>query len=222
MADEYKTYDDDKCIGKTAPSVELVQFLQGPKKDLDPSKVNVVYFLTKMEKGAYQNNDEMTDIFNKHKDSVSFTAIMTDPELDTCDKFVKKSANGEITDLNTGKPYRIEYPIAWDEGKKTYNMYKTANGGVLSPYQAFIIDKSGKIVWRQQVVQKYPFATTDFEAQLANVPALEKNQRQVRHRGLRQRRGRQLLPARRRRGHAVARHAVLRRGPGQRLRRQGI
>ncbi|KAJ9440099.1 hypothetical protein DIPPA_07012 [Diplonema papillatum] len=130
MSNEYTTYDDDSCMGQAAPSTELADFVAYPSQDqyrldLHPGKVNVVYFMCKFEKGAYICNEEMSYLCDELKDTVQVVALSTDPDRGTVEKFLEKSRKGEVTDLNTGKPYRLTMDVAWDEGKRTFGMYRS-------------------------------------------------------------------------------------------------
>eukprot|EP00756_Hemistasia_phaeocysticola_P030046 Hpha_TRINITY_DN16270_c2_g1::TRINITY_DN16270_c2_g1_i1::g.15363::m.15363 len=171
---EYMTYDDDKCMGQVAPSVELADFIRLPdfdqyRLDLHPGKVNVVHFMCKFEKGAYPTNEELSQMAEKFGDKVQVVALSTDPDRGTVEKFLTKSKAGEVTDLNTGKPYRLEFPVAWDDGKKTFGMYRALCGGKLTTYHAFIVNKEGKIAWHQQFAQMCPPSNALFAQQLEAV-----------------------------------------------------
>eukprot|EP01065_Artemidia_motanka_P052838 TRINITY_DN963_c0_g1_i3.p2 TRINITY_DN963_c0_g1~~TRINITY_DN963_c0_g1_i3.p2 ORF type:complete len:211 (+),score=103.06 TRINITY_DN963_c0_g1_i3:79-711(+) len=171
---EYLTYDDDKCMGQVAPSTELADFISYPdmeqyRKDLHPGKVNVVHFMCKFEKGAYNCNEEMSQIKEKYGDRVQVVGLSTDPDRGTVEKWLEKSKKGQVTDLNTGKPYRLEMDVAWDDGKKTFGMYRALCGGKLTTYHAFIVNLEGKIVWHQQFTQTSPPSKACFQQQLEAV-----------------------------------------------------
>eukprot|EP01060_Flectonema_neradi_P030974 TRINITY_DN459_c1_g1_i1.p1 TRINITY_DN459_c1_g1~~TRINITY_DN459_c1_g1_i1.p1 ORF type:complete len:209 (+),score=61.70 TRINITY_DN459_c1_g1_i1:52-678(+) len=179
MTDQYNTYEDDLCLGQVAPSVELADFVIYPdngmdRMDLHPGKVNVVYFMCKFEKGAYNCNEEMSVLHEEMGNDVQVVALSTDPDRGTVEKFLERSKKGEITDLNTGKPYRLEMPVAWDEGKKTFGMYRALCGGMLTTYHAFVVDREGKIAWHQQFAQTCPPSKTNFVEQVKRIVKGEK------------------------------------------------
>lgn len=173
MADsvDVTTYGDDKCFGKTAPSLELLDFVRGDKIDLQPGRVHVLYFFNTFYKGAYPVNEEFTKLFEKHGADVTFIAINNDAEKEKAEKFLTK----EITDLNTNEKLRLELPyVAFDPAKATAKMYAAAADlSVMSCPHAFIIGKDGKIVWRQQFLQTYLVKHSNFEAQLLHAVAGE-------------------------------------------------
>ncbi|KAJ9440098.1 hypothetical protein DIPPA_07010 [Diplonema papillatum] len=165
-------------MGQAAPSTELADFVAYPSQDqyrldLHPGKVNVVYFMCKFEKGAYICNEEMSQLCDELKDTVQVVALSTDPDRGTVEKFLEKSRKGEVTDLNTGKPYRLTMDVAWDEGKKTFGMYRSLCKGQLTTYHGFVVGKDGKIVWHQQFSQTNPPSKTNFLAQVKKVAAGE-------------------------------------------------
>eukprot|EP01065_Artemidia_motanka_P052836 TRINITY_DN963_c0_g1_i1.p2 TRINITY_DN963_c0_g1~~TRINITY_DN963_c0_g1_i1.p2 ORF type:complete len:212 (+),score=96.28 TRINITY_DN963_c0_g1_i1:70-705(+) len=171
---EYMTYDDDKCMGQTAPSTELGDFIRYPdmeqyRMDLHPGKVNVVHFMCKFEKGAYSTNEEMTQMQEKYGDRIQVVGLSTDPDRGTVEKWLEKTKKGQVTDLNTGKPFRLDFDVAWDDGKKTFGMYRALCGGKLTTYHAFIVNLEGKIVWHQQFSQMCPPSKALFQQQLENV-----------------------------------------------------
>jgi hypothetical protein len=186
---ENMTYDDDACMGQSAPSTELADFIKLPdndqyRLDLHPGKVNVVHFMCKFEKGAYNSNEEMSVMHEKFGDQVQFVALSTDPDRGTVEKFLMKSRKGEITDVNTGAPFRLEMDVAWDDGKKTFGMFRALCGGRLCTYHGFIINKEGKIVWHQQFTQTCPPSKCKFQEQVEAViatgkPALSNGDRPV-------------------------------------------
>jgi len=168
---DYKTYDDDACIGKIAPSSELADFVTYPELgmtriDLHPGKINVVYFMCKFEKGAYICNEELSQIHEELKDDVQVVALSTDPDRGTVEKFLTKTRKGEVSDLNTGKPFRLSMDVAWDDGKKTFGMYRALCGGALTTYHGFVVGKDAKIIWHQQFSQTNPPSLTNFKAQI--------------------------------------------------------
>ena len=178
MSDEYKTYDDDSCMNVYAPATELGDVIDYPSNglkriDLHPGKVNVVYFMCKFEKGAYIVNEEMSEMTEALGDAVQVLALSTDPDRGTVEKFLAKTRKGEVTDLNTGKPYRLTMEVGWDEQKRTFGMYRALCGGKLTTYHAFVINKEGKIVWHQQFAQTCPVSKTNFVDQVKKAIAGE-------------------------------------------------
>jgi hypothetical protein len=172
MADivDVKTYSDDKCLGQTAPCLELLDFVVGDKIDLQPSRVHVLFFWVSYYKGAWLINEEMTQLSEKYPE-VQFIAISNDADRASVEKFLKKIEDGKVIDENTKKPYRLGFNyVAYDDKKFTGKMYAgLSENTVVHVPQAFIVDKSGKIVWRQNFTQSFTVAQSNFADQLGRV-----------------------------------------------------
>eukprot|EP00359_Climacostomum_virens_P000467 CAMPEP_0204896590 /NCGR_PEP_ID=MMETSP1397-20131031/255_1 /ASSEMBLY_ACC=CAM_ASM_000891 /TAXON_ID=49980 /ORGANISM="Climacostomum Climacostomum virens, Strain Stock W-24" /LENGTH=186 /DNA_ID=CAMNT_0052064223 /DNA_START=46 /DNA_END=603 /DNA_ORIENTATION=+ len=164
------TYSDDACLGKTAPSLELLEPIKGEKIDFQPGKVHVLYYFNTFYKGAYGVNEELTKLSEKHTDII-FIAISNDAEREKAEKYLGKV----IVDENTKEQQRLAVPyIYFDDKKATAKMYcDVANLSVMSCPMAFIVDKAGKIAWRQQFLQTFTINQSNFEAQLLHVVAGE-------------------------------------------------
>lgn len=164
------TYSDDACLGKTAPSLELLEPIKGEKIDFQPGKVHVLYYFNTFYKGAYGVNEELTKLSEKHTDII-FIAISNDAEREKAEKYLGKV----IVDENTKEQQRLAVPyIYFDDKKATAKMYcEVANLSVMSCPMAFIVDKAGKIAWRQQFLQTFTINQSNFEAQLLHVVAGE-------------------------------------------------
>lgn len=163
---DVKTYSDDKCFGQKAPSLELLEAIQGEKIDLQPGKVHVLYFFTTFYKGAYPVNEEFTKLSEKYTD-VNFISISNDAEKEKLERFLQKL----ILDDKHNTPIRMKTPfIMYDDKKATAKLYAdVSNLSVMSCPMAFIVDKDGKIQWRQQFLQTYTVKDSNFEAQLLHV-----------------------------------------------------
>lgn len=168
---ELKTFSDDKCLGQTAPSLELLEFVRGQKIDLQPNRVHVLYFWVSFYKGAWGVNEEMTQLAEKHP-NVTFIAISNDADRAAVEKFLQKIADGLVFDENTKSVFRLDLPyVAYDAKKLTGKMYTALSdaGTTVHVPQAFIIDKSGRVAWRQCFTQSYTVSQSNFADQLSRV-----------------------------------------------------
>lgn len=164
------TYSDDHSLGKVAPSLELLEAVRGEKIDLQPGKVHVLYFFNTFYKGAYGVNEELTKLFEKFSE-VTFIAISNDAEKEKVEKFLGKT----IVEENTKEVQRLAVPyIYFDDKKATAKLFcEVSNLSVMSCPMAFIVDKNGKIAWRQQFLQTFTINQSNFEAQLKHILAGE-------------------------------------------------
>merc|ERR1712232_951414 len=76
-----------------------------------------------------------------------------------------------VIDENTKAVYRLSVPyIAYDAKKLTGKMYsELSNNTVVHVPQAFIVDKAGKIAWRQNFTQSFTLTQSNFADQLERV-----------------------------------------------------
>ena len=174
--DDCKTYDNDKCLGQTAPSLDLVEPVVGGKIDFEAGKVHVVFFFQAFYKGAWVINEEMSVVCDKFKDlGVNFIALSQDADVASVEKFMTKIADGRVNDVNTGKIFRLNMPyVGLDANKNTGKLFKDLSDLTVLPTPcAYIINKDGKIVWRQAANQSTPLGQVSpkFEDQLEKVVA---------------------------------------------------
>uniref|UniRef100_A0A7S2AB40 Thioredoxin domain-containing protein n=1 Tax=Stereomyxa ramosa TaxID=1078864 RepID=A0A7S2AB40_9EUKA len=163
MADKYKTYDDDYCHGKPAPSLETLKFVQGEPTDIVPGKVNVVLFWAKWDKGAGPTVVAVSELSEKYSDVV-FVGVSCDAEEGQISRFIEK---GEF-------PVHSDFRLAFDEGKQVNKKYTAALcAPALGIPHLFLVDTSGTIVWHEQFSQTHPISDGDFETQLAKLVAGE-------------------------------------------------
>ncbi|KAG8344147.1 putative AhpC TSA family Thioredoxin like [Trypanosoma vivax] len=166
------TYCDDKCLGQVAPSLDSLEPLRGDKVGIENGRVYVLYFFNTFYRGADVVNEELTVLSEQYgSKGVVFVAISNDAEKEKTEKYLGKN----IVDENTKKPLRLAPPhILFDDKKATGKAYATvANLSVMSCPMAFIVNTDGKIVWRQQFLQSYTIAQSNFETQLKHVLAGE-------------------------------------------------
>lgn len=167
---DVKTYSDDAAIGKTCPSLELLDFIKGTKVDLQPGRVHVLFFFVSFYKGAYAVHEEITALSEKYTD-VTFIAISNDADRPSTEKYLGKA----IVDENTKLPQRMDTAyIAFDDKKTTAKCFAAlSNLTILHVPQGIIVDKSGKVAWKQMFTQSDTVAQSNFEVNLRHVIAGE-------------------------------------------------
>eukprot|EP01088_Endostelium_zonatum_P009123 TRINITY_DN22321_c0_g1_i1.p1 TRINITY_DN22321_c0_g1~~TRINITY_DN22321_c0_g1_i1.p1 ORF type:complete len:191 (+),score=72.01 TRINITY_DN22321_c0_g1_i1:58-630(+) len=155
MASNYTTYSDDFSLGKPAPALTGLDFING-SAELSASKVNVIMFFAKWDKGGY-GVISAVDALSKEYPEVNFIAIGTDPAKADIQRFLDK------------KEAALTFPVAFDAGKSVHNAYKEVTGlGAMGLPHLFII-KDGNIVWREQFGQAHPLSKGNFAEQLRRV-----------------------------------------------------
>ena len=167
---EVKTYSDDSCFGQTAPSLESLEFVVGEKTDLVKGKVNVLFFWVSYYKGAWLINEELTQLSEKYPE-VEFFAISNDADRAAVEKFLKKIEDGRVIDENTKATYRLGVSrVCFDDKKAVGKAYADlSKNSIVHHPQAFIVDKEGKIVWRQNLTQSFTMSQSNFADQLERV-----------------------------------------------------
>lgn len=140
-ADEYKTFDDDKCIGKQIPSLETCDVLQG---SLGGGDVRVYVVWGQYHKPGYKFLPMYTRLQAKYGKKVNVVGVSVDPDKGYPTKFIE----------DPGKKYSTVFPCkftqVWDNGavvKKA--LLEVLESQTLSPPHAFVMDKNNKVVWHQ-------------------------------------------------------------------------
>ena len=166
------TYGDDKALGVEAPPLSNLDFIRGEKQEFVAGKIYVLYYFNTFYKGAFPVMEEFTKLTEKYADQVVFIAISNDAEKEKAEKILTK----EIKDVNTGELQRMGFPnVAFDPSKATAKLYSACfDSPIMSCPMAFIVGKDGKIEWRQQFLQTFGLANSNFEVQLAHVLSGEK------------------------------------------------
>jgi hypothetical protein len=166
---DVKTYSDDSCFGKDAPSIDSLEFVVGDKIALPKDKVTVLFFWVSFYKGAWMINEELTQLSEKHPD-VQYIAISNDVDRAAVEKFLKKIEDGRVIDENTKKPYRLAVShVAFDDKKAVGKAYADlSNNSLVHVPQAFIV-KDGKVAWRQNLTQSFTMSQSNFVDQLERV-----------------------------------------------------
>eukprot|EP00672_Neobodo_designis_P015592 CAMPEP_0174828130 /NCGR_PEP_ID=MMETSP1114-20130205/1151_1 /TAXON_ID=312471 /ORGANISM="Neobodo designis, Strain CCAP 1951/1" /LENGTH=204 /DNA_ID=CAMNT_0016061839 /DNA_START=63 /DNA_END=677 /DNA_ORIENTATION=- len=167
---DVKTYSDDQCFGKAAPSIDSLEFVVGDKIGLPAGKVTVLFFWVSYYKGAWVVNEELTQLAEKNPE-VQFIAISNDADRAAVEKFLKKIEDGRVIDENTKKPYRLAVShVAYDDKKAVGKAYADlSNNTLVHVPQAFIVDKDGKVAWRQNLTQSFTMTQSNFADQLERV-----------------------------------------------------
>ncbi|CCW64047.1 unnamed protein product [Phytomonas sp. EM1] len=167
---DYKTYSDDACFGKEAPSIDALEPIKGDKVSIGEIGVYVLYFFNTFYRGADICNNEFTQFSERFNGKATIIAISTDADRAKTEKYLGK----EIIDENTKNRLRLDPPhIVFDNRKEVSKEYASVSGlSVMSCPMAFIV-KDKKIMWRQQFLQTFTLNQSNFEAQLNHILAGE-------------------------------------------------
>merc|ERR1711991_5531 len=164
---DYAVYDDEPCFGEKIPheSLEQLHYIVGNAPAIIPGRVNVLYMWAKWDKAGYGAHAAMADLKAQHGDSIHVTAVSADPKLDYAVGFLEKEKYAPFS-----QPLRSHMTVAWDEGKTLVSTLKEMmEKPVLNLPHAFVINKFGKIVWREVFRPSHPNSL--LKSQIANLLA---------------------------------------------------
>eukprot|EP00275_Glaucocystis_incrassata_P002132 EC124838.1.p1 GENE.EC124838.1~~EC124838.1.p1 ORF type:complete len:194 (+),score=56.23 EC124838.1:71-652(+) len=160
------TYDDDKALGKPAPSIASAKFLKGDPTDVTDGKVHVLLFMAQYDKGNYPVIAAFSNLADKYTEAV-FTGLSIDPKEEVVVKFLTSKEDP------TAIPPDFTFGVAWDQGKEVASTYKEAGQEQAITIPTAYITKAGSIVWKERFGQAAPVSKSQFEEQLKRVLAGE-------------------------------------------------
>jgi len=157
---EFITYSDDAALGQPCPDLSTLDYVQGDKLTVGDGRVKIVFFWGKYLKWqCWPTVQGMCEINEKHPE-VDVVGIAADKKRKDVERFLEK---GEC---------RADCALAFDENWVLKDAFrKLMKVGALAVPCAFLIDGTGKIVWRQSYSAGYPFATMGFYSQLKKLIA---------------------------------------------------
>lgn len=165
---EFLVYDDDACLGKLAPGVDLLKFKHGEAVEIGKGKITAVIFWAKFAKGDFTTVNEFSRIATANPD-INVIGISCDPEEEAVDKFIKKIGTFQAELGESGLTIEADFSLAFDPGREAMRAFKAASKLMsLGVGMAYLIDTEGKIVWREQYTRGKS-TVGQFEEQLARL-----------------------------------------------------
>lgn len=155
--DEYKCYDDDAIMGKNAPSLQSLDYVQGAATKYS-EKPTVVLFWAKFLK--WQVYPAMKACEALHQSGiVNVVGVATDPKRSAIERHIEKNA------------CPTTYALCFDEsngspGGQVKNIFKKNNDGELKIPHVFLVDTKGKVVWHQAFTAGNPYEKSNFDDQV--------------------------------------------------------
>ena len=120
-------------VCKTAPQLEVMQWIQGPEVQITPGRVMIVEFWEPWCQPCLLVIPHMNELYQKHKDRGLDVVGMSGEKPDGVRAFVRQRGEG------------MSYPVAIASRNDYANYFGNA-GEIGIPY-AFVIDRGGKIIW---------------------------------------------------------------------------
>eukprot|EP00047_Mylnosiga_fluctuans_P001419 m.220230 g.220230 ORF g.220230 m.220230 type:complete len:207 (-) comp10339_c0_seq1:43-663(-) len=171
MADDKKppaaftTYEDDAALGKAAPSLATLKYLQGEPIDFAAKKLTLVLFWAKFAEGDYTVICDVSKLKQKYAENIQVVGVSVDPAEEHVAKFITKLGKAmpevSVTSLEA------DFALAFDVDKTVRTAFqKVAAVSSIGPSNIFVVDATGNIVWREQFGQKHRLYQGQLEAQL--------------------------------------------------------
>jgi len=138
---KYVPFSDDNCLGKKAPSLASVQYVQG--EQAVAGKPTAVIFWAQYHKPGFPRLAMYSELFAKYGKDIQFVGLSMDPNADVVKKYLDDPAG------KYAKVYPLTFPAAWDAGRKVQDAYGPLLLGPVNIPHLFLMDASGTIVWHQ-------------------------------------------------------------------------
>jgi len=157
-------------VGDAAPAFTVTDWLKGAPEDLVSGKGKKIYVLDFWATWCVpclQNIPHLTQLQKKYADQGVVVIGMTGPGLD------RRQQLSQVKRFVNGQSEQMGYTIAWDQTNKMEIDYLIAAGAPGIPH-AFVIDKSGRVVWQghpqfgmDEVLARLLAGTFDLEREIA-------------------------------------------------------
>ena len=143
-------YDDDEAIGKKAPTLGTIEYIQGEPVVMGKGKPVCIVFWAKAYKGDYTTLRDVSKIADLFGDDIQFVGIGIDPSKKDSESFLKKIGT-KMPEIYIKQPLQVNFPLAYDTDLELKGAYK-ATGKMLSlgASAVFLVGGDRTIVWREQ------------------------------------------------------------------------
>ena len=157
-------------VGDAAPAFTVTEWLKGAPHDLASGKGKTIYVLDFWATWCVpclQNIPHLTQLQKKYADQGVVVIGMTGPGLD------RRQQLSQVKRFVKDQSEQMGYTIAWDQTNKMEIDYLIAAGAPGIPH-AFVIDKSGRVVWQGHpqfgmdgVLERLMAGTFDLDKEIA-------------------------------------------------------
>jgi nascent polypeptide-associated complex subunit beta len=141
---QYITYDDDVTFGQEFPSLDSLEYVTGP--ELPRPKAGSPFLVVtwaQFHKPGFPYLKMYSELSTKFGSKLPFLAVSLDPEIASPQKYLKDPAG------KYNKVFPLTFSVAWDNGLKLKAALAKILRKPMSLPHTFLVDGSGKIVWRQ-------------------------------------------------------------------------
>jgi uncharacterized coiled-coil DUF342 family protein/thiol-disulfide isomerase/thioredoxin len=142
---KYRTYDDDKCMGKEAPPLTGLDYVTGEDRARPaPGDVTVVVFWAKFHKAGFRFLPLYTELQKEYAAAgLKVVGLAIDLQKSDVNAFLE-DPKGKYA-----KSFTTEFAIAHDEKRGLQAQFSAVLGTSMQLVSSFLINKEGKIVWHQ-------------------------------------------------------------------------
>ena len=143
-------YDDDEAIGKKAPTLGTIEYIQGEPVVMGKGKPVCIVFWAKAYKGDYTTLRDVSKIADLFGDDIQFLGLGIDSAKEDSESFLKKIGT-KMPEIYIKQPLQVNFPLAYDTDLELKGAYK-ATGKMLSlgASAVFLVGGDRTIVWREQ------------------------------------------------------------------------
>jgi len=166
LESDYRTYDNDKCMGKAAPSLADIEYITDKAKYV-PAKageVTLVMFWGQFSKAGFRFNPLYSEINDEFKD-LKVVFLSVDKEIGHAKKFL------EDPKKKYAKVFRTDFAVAYDAKRAVHAQFSALLQKSIVCCHAFLISAAGKIVWHQDHSQIGATAPTFLNAMKTAISA---------------------------------------------------
>lgn len=141
---DYRTYDNDACMGKAAPSLADIEYITDKAK-YPPAKageVTLVMFWGQFSKAGFRFNPLYSEINDEFK-GLKVVFLSVDKEIGDAKKFLEDPKKKYAT------VFRTDFAVAYDAKRAIHAQFSALLQKSIVCCHAFLISAAGKIVWHQ-------------------------------------------------------------------------
>jgi peroxiredoxin len=138
---KYVTFSDDHCLGKKAPSLAGIEYVQG--EAVKTGKPIALVFFAQYHKPGFPRLAMYSQLAEKFGKDIQFVALSIDPDVKSPKKYLDDPAG------KYSKVYPLTFTVAHDTGRKVQDAYGPLLLGPVNIPHMFLIDANGTIVWHQ-------------------------------------------------------------------------
>lgn len=142
---KFKTFDNDSCMGMTAPDLSTLDYVDTPYPKATKGKPYIMLIWAQYHKPGYKFIALYSKLAAKYRGSLDIVGAAIDPsKKDGPQKFIEDPAKK----YSKGS-FPMDFACAHDVGQSQKKAFADGLRATLSAPHAFLVDGKGKVVWHQ-------------------------------------------------------------------------